>query len=96
MLFFFGLLSLLHIPQSSYLHKMAKQRLNDAHLEKEYVRKQLENLQTYMLKKRHSPKRDNPIEKEKFKKIELRGTDLSPKKNRPFSRNEMRFNVIEQ
>lgn len=96
LLLFLSSLSLLHMRESFYLYRVAKESRNDARLEKEYVQRQLDDMRTYILKKRYDSEGRNFAREKKFKKIDLRGVELSPDKNRPFSKSEVRFNVIEQ
>ena len=52
LLFFFTVPSLLHIQESFYVYKTAKQIQEDAYLEREYVKKQLEDLKTRRMRKK--------------------------------------------
>ena len=84
------------MQKAFFIYTVAKERRDNANFRKQYVEKQLKDLQALTAKRRYDYERTGLTKGDKLKKIELRGVDLSPEKNRPFSKNEMRFNVIEQ
>ena len=85
-----------HLQKSFYVYKAAQERKDKAQSEKEYVETQLEDARTHTKKRQYDSENIGKTEESKLKKIELRGVTLSPEKNTPFSKNEVRFNVIEQ
>ena len=87
---------MLHLQKSFFVYQAARSRLESAHNEKVYVETQMESLQTRTQKQMYNSEKTGAAEEGRLKKIELRGVDLSPNENRPFSKSEMRFNVIEQ
>lgn len=96
MLLLFTAVSVLHLQKSFFVYRAAQERLESAYNEKAYVEAQLERLQTHTQKQLYDSESTGTAQEGKLKKIELRGVDLSPNENRPFSKNEMRFNIIEQ
>ena len=92
----FALVSMLHLQKTFFVYRAAQGRLESAYNEKEYVKTHLENLQTNKQKQVYDSENQNRADTGKLKKIEVRGAESSPNKNRPFSKNEMRFSVIEQ
>ena len=97
LLILFALLSATHLRKSFYVYKAAQERKDSAHSEKKYVEAQLEDMRTHAQKRQYDSENTGTAKKEdKLKKIELRGVTLSPEKNRPFSKNEEQFNIIEQ
>ena len=95
-LLLFTLVSVLHLQKSFFVYRAAQGRMESAHNEKTYVEKQLEDLQTQAQKQAYDSANTDTAIVGNLKKIELRGVELSPNKNSPFSKSEMRFNVIEQ
>ena len=95
-LLLFTTISILHLQKSFFVYQAAQGRLESAYSEKTYVEAQMESLQTHTQKQIFDSEKTDAVEEGRLKKIELRGVELSPNKNRPFSKNEMRFNVIEQ
>ena len=96
LLILFAVLSAVHLQKSFYVYRAAQERRDRAHNEKAYVETHLEDLRTHTQKKQYDSE-DTGITKEyKLKKIELRGVELSPDRNTPFSKSEVRFNIIEQ
>ena len=97
LLLLFALLSATHLQKSFAVYKTAQERRDKAYSEKHYVERQLEDMRTHAQKRQYDSKNTGIAKKEdKLKKIELRGVTLSPDKNRPFSKSEEQFNVIEQ
>lgn len=92
----FTSVSMLHLQDSFLVYRAAQERMESADNEKGYVETQLENLHMHTQKQVYDPGNTDTAKIEKLKKIEVRGAGLSPNENRPFSKNEMRFNVIEQ
>ncbi len=95
-LLLFTSVSILHLQKSFFVYRAAQERLKSTHNEKTYVEAQLENLQTHTQKQMYDSENTGTTAVDRLKKIELRGVELSPNKNKPFSKNEIRFNVIEQ
>ena len=95
-LLLFASVSVLHLQKSFFVYRTAQGRMESAYSEKAYVEKQLEDLQTQAQKQAYDSESTETAIVGNLKKIELRGVELSPNKNSPFSKNEMRFNVIEQ
>ncbi|MCY4577068.1 MAG: hypothetical protein OXB96_01370 [Candidatus Kaiserbacteria bacterium] len=96
LLFLFALLSATHLKKSFYVYKAAQERQKNAYGEKAYVEAQLEDLRTHTQKKQYDSEYTSTATEGNLKKIELRGVSLSPEKNRPFSKSEEQFSVIEQ
>ena len=96
MLLLFTSVSVLHLQKSFFVYQATQGNLESAYSEKAYVETQLENLQTHTQKQMYDSENTGAATEGRLKKIELRGVELSPNKNRPFSKSEMRFNVIEQ
>ena len=92
----FASVSALHLQKSFFVYRAAQERLENTYSEKIYVEAQLESLQTHTQKQMYDSENTGATTEGRLKKIELRGADLSPNKNSPFSKSETRFNVIEQ
>ena len=78
------------------MYRAAQERRDGAHNEKVYVEARLEDLRTHTQKKLYDSENTGVVEESQLKKIELRGVELSPDKNRPFLRSEEQFNIIKQ
>ena len=97
LLILFASLSAIHIQKSFAVYKAAQERRDKAYSEKHYVERQLDDMRTHAQKRQYDSENTDITKREdKLKKIEIRGVTLSPKKNRPFSKSEEQFNVIEQ
>lgn len=97
LLLLFASLSAIHLQKSFFVYKAAQERRDKAHSEKYYVERQLNDMRTHAQKRQYDSENTDIAKKEgKLKKIEVRGVTLSPEKNRPFSKSEEQFNVIEQ
>ena len=96
LLLLFTLVSVTHLRKSFFVYKAAQERRDSTHSEKVYVEAQLEDLRIHTQKKLYDSENTGIPAEGRLKKIELRGVELSPDKNTPFSKSEVRFNVIEQ
>ncbi len=97
LLLLFASLSAAHLQKSFAVYKAAQGRRDKAHSEKYYVERQLDDMRTHAQKRQYdSENTDISKREDKLKKIEIRGVTLSPEKNRPFSKNEEQFSIIEQ
>lgn len=95
-LLFFALLSLFHVRRSFGVYESAKMLRDSVFLERAYVDRQLEDLRAYALRREYDFEQTGRVRPESLRKIEIRGADLSPENNRPFSESEVEFAIIEQ